>query len=77
MGRRQEEAGRVVLNGAVYVASPAWLRRYQQFVEPGRTRGLLVAVERSLDIDTAHDFWLAEQLWARSGKRRGRGDRLL
>src|SRR5439155_1873967 len=36
VGRRQEQRG-VILVGAVYVASPAWLRRHRQFVVPGRT----------------------------------------
>src|SRR2546426_5882235 len=39
------------VNGAVYIATPAFLRDHQAFVVPGRTRGVLMPLERSLDID--------------------------
>jgi CMP-N-acetylneuraminic acid synthetase/GTP:adenosylcobinamide-phosphate guanylyltransferase len=44
-----------VLNGAVYVADAAWLRSTRAFVAAG-TVAHVMPVERSLDIDTAHDF---------------------
>jgi CMP-N,N'-diacetyllegionaminic acid synthase len=61
VGRRQDGGERVVLNGAVYVASPAWLERHGQFFGPG-ARALVMPESRSLDIESAHDLRLARLL---------------
>lgn len=61
VGRRQEVPG-VVLNGALYIAAPAWLRRHGQFVVPGLSRALLMPPERSVDIESAHDLRWADFL---------------
>jgi len=53
--RRQDLPAVYVLNGAVYVADAAWLRSTRAFVAAG-TVAHVMPVERSLDIDTAHDF---------------------
>ena len=53
--RRQDLPVVYVLNGAVYVADAAWLRTTRAFVAAG-TVAHVMPVERSLDIDTAHDF---------------------
>jgi len=53
------------VNGAVYIATPAFLREHQAFVVPGRTQGVLMPLERSLDIDTAADLGLADASLAR------------
>ena len=48
-------------NGAIYVASPAYLRRYDGFMGP-ETVGFPMHRESSVDIDTAEDLRLAEVL---------------
>jgi N-acylneuraminate cytidylyltransferase len=53
--RRQDLPAVYVLNGAVYVADAAWLRTTRAFVAAG-TVAHVMPPERSLDIDTAHDF---------------------
>lgn len=70
VGRRQEADGKrggdpVYLNGALYVASPAWLRRHRQFVRAGQTAGLNMPAERSVDIETHQD--LAWAAWLMGG----------
>jgi N-acetylneuraminate synthase/N,N'-diacetyllegionaminate synthase len=50
----------LLLTGAFYVVDPATLRQAGRFVEPGRTIGLPVAPERSVDIDRETDFVVAE-----------------
>lgn len=61
---QRPRAGReaVVLNGALYVASPAWLRRYRQFIQAGRTLASRMPVWRSVDIEDRDDLELAERL---------------
>lgn len=49
-----------VLTGAFYVIDPAALRRTHRFVDPGATVGLLVPVERSVDVDEEPDLVVAE-----------------
>ena len=51
-------------NGAVYVAPPKVLIQHGSFFIPGKTRGLELPAERSLDIDTENDLQLAEALLA-------------
>jgi CMP-N,N'-diacetyllegionaminic acid synthase len=48
--RRQD-----TLNGAIYVADAAWLRRTRTFVTP-ETVAYVMPASRSIDIDTADDF---------------------
>jgi CMP-N,N'-diacetyllegionaminic acid synthase len=59
--RRQESAGTYLLNGAIYVATPGWLRRHGQFWATGAL-GVVIPPERSLDIETAFDLELARLL---------------
>jgi N-acylneuraminate cytidylyltransferase len=60
--RRQDLPPAWVLNGAVYAADAAWLRREQTFVRPGQTAAWEMPLERSVDIDTLEDFRAAERL---------------
>jgi N-acylneuraminate cytidylyltransferase len=60
--RRQDLPPAWVLNGAVYAAVAAWLRREQTFVRPGQTAAWEMPLERSVDIDTLEDFRAAERL---------------
>lgn len=56
IGRRQQATRSWVLNGAIYVATPAWLRRYGQFVRPGDTLAVPMAAAHSLDVENDHDL---------------------
>ena len=59
--RRQDLPDVLRLNGAVYVARTAWLRRTRAFVTP-ETIGYEMPESRSLDIDTEIDLaWLEWQ----------------
>lgn len=53
--RRQDLPPIYVLNGAIYIAQIDWLRMNKSFVGE-ETIAYLMPKERSLDIDTAHDF---------------------
>lgn len=53
--RRQDLPPVYALNGAVYVADTAWLRRSRTFVTR-ETVAHVMPAERSIDIDTAADF---------------------
>ncbi len=55
VARRQDLPKAFLLNGAVYVANSAWLRRHKTFVGDG-TLGFIMPQERSLDIDTELDL---------------------
>ena len=57
--RRQEAPEVLVLNGAVYVAEAAWLRRTGD-LDYTRAVPYRMPVERSLDIDTEEDLRLLE-----------------
>lgn len=61
---RQQLAPAVEANGAVYVDGVDFLRRQRAFFVPGLTRGVRMPAERSVDLDTLHDFALAEALLA-------------
>ena len=61
--RRQDAPRVMVLNGAVYVARIPWLAQARTFVTP-ETVAHVMPRERSVDIDTALDFALTEQLLA-------------
>lgn len=54
-GRRQDYPIFFVLNGAVYVARPDWLKRTRSFVAAD-TIAYVMPEERSLDIDEEKDF---------------------
>lgn len=53
--RRQDLPEAYALNGAIYVADIAWLRRTRSFVTR-ETVAHVMPAERSVDIDTAADF---------------------
>ncbi|MEO1750163.1 acylneuraminate cytidylyltransferase family protein [Thiofaba sp. EF100] len=61
--RRQEAPTLYTLNGAVYVARVEWLRKTRSFLSE-ETVAHVMPAERSVDIDTALDFRLAECLLA-------------
>lgn len=61
--RRQDLPTAYALNGAVYVAETGWFRKHGGFVGVG-TVGCVMPPERSIDIDTALDFQIAEILVA-------------
>ena len=69
--RRQELAPAYILNGAVYVARTAWLRKHGDFVGP-ETRGYVMPPERSVDIDTGLDLLLARALVAETSQTKRR-----
>jgi N,N'-diacetyllegionaminate synthase len=53
---------RTVLSGAFYVIAPDELRSARQFVIEGRTRGVIVPPERSVDVDEDVDLVVANAL---------------
>ncbi len=53
--RRQDLPPVYALNGAIYVADAAWLRRTRSFITPA-TVAYVMPASRSIDIDTADDF---------------------
>ena len=57
--RRQDLPTAYVVNGAVYVVAVDWFRRERSFLTP-ETQSVVMPAERSLDIDTAVDFAVAE-----------------
>lgn len=59
--RRQTARKVVRLNGAIYAAGAAWLRKYRSFIGP-RTLGLLMPIERSIDIDSPLDLDIASAI---------------
>jgi CMP-N,N'-diacetyllegionaminic acid synthase len=62
-----------VLNGAIYIARMDWLARTRSFLEP-ETRAFPMPRDRSVDIDTALDFALAETLMREKLSGRVSGD---
>lgn len=62
--RRQNLPQCYELNGAVYVAEANWLLQKKSFFDAG-TCGYIMPKERSIDIDTEIDFFIAEQLLKR------------
>ena len=63
---RQAFTANYCVNGAVYIATPAFLRHHGAFVAPGCTRGVPTPPERSVDIDTAGDLALAHAILERT-----------
>lgn len=62
--RRQDLPSAWMLNGAVYAADAAWLRRERTFIKPAETVAWEMPPERSVDIDTLEDLEAAERLAA-------------
>lgn len=56
-----------VLNGAMYLAEPAYLRRRRSFIGEDACPLLIEDPAESLDIDTSHDFLVAECIAANLG----------
>ncbi len=61
---REEAEATHLLTGAIYVIDPELLRAEGRFVIPGRTRGVVVPAERSVDLDEPHDLMAAEGILA-------------
>ena len=59
--RRQELRSVVAPNGAVYVADVDWLKAKKDFYSP-ETIGYPMPVERSIDVDSPYDLFLARAL---------------
>lgn len=57
--RRQDAPDAYVLNGAVYVAKIAWLKKTKSFLHE-ETIGYVMPRERSIDVDTMMDFLYLE-----------------
>jgi N,N'-diacetyllegionaminate synthase len=58
-GDATDAAATHLLTGASYVTTPASLRASGSFLEPGRSLGLAVPIERSVDIDEPADLVVA------------------
>lgn len=69
--RRQEQPACYVCNGAVYVVGVEWFATNRQFVTK-ETAAYVMPPERSVDIDTEHDFRYAEWLLADEEGRQSR-----
>ncbi len=63
VARRQDAPVVYDMTTVGYVANPEFVMRSDGLFE-GRVRSVYVPIERALDIDTAHDFRLAECLFA-------------
>ncbi|MEE8410000.1 MAG: acylneuraminate cytidylyltransferase family protein [Myxococcota bacterium] len=62
IGRRQASDDPYRLNGAIYVATPRWLRRHRQFLVSGKTAALVMPRRRSVDVEDGLDLAWAEFL---------------
>lgn len=62
LGAIQPAGAPMVLSGAFYVAAPEDLRSAREFVIDGRTRGVAVSPERSVDVDEEVDLVVANAL---------------
>ena len=62
VGRRQEASPEYRLNGALYIAEPAWLENNGQFFKNNVTTPLVMPATRSLDIETYQDLLIARKL---------------
>ena len=62
--RRQDLPPAYLVNGAVYVARPDWLRRHRAFIAAD-TKGYVMPAERSIDIDDLNDWAAAEEVFHR------------
>lgn len=68
--RRQEIPPFYTINGAVYVAEVAWLKKNRQFIS-NETVGYLMPAERSLDVDTELDLLFFEFMARRKSGGKG------
>jgi CMP-N,N'-diacetyllegionaminic acid synthase len=50
-----------IVNGAVYAFGCEWFKKYQKFISES-TKGIVMPLERSIDIDSKLDFYMAEKL---------------
>lgn len=62
--RRQDLPPAYLVNGAVYVARPNWLRQHRAFIAAD-TKGYVMPAERSVDIDNLEDWENAEAIFRR------------
>lgn len=60
--QRQTAAQNLVLNGAIYLATPAWLLRFRQFFVAKKTLPYVMPAARSLDIESLDDLRTAQRL---------------
>ncbi len=58
---RQELKPAYLINGAIYIASREFINRYKTFINEF-TFGFIMPIERSVDIDTNYDWFIAECL---------------
>lgn len=63
VSRRQDLPPTYQLNGAVYAVQSTWFKVNARFITP-QTYAYVMPVQRSIDIDDATDFSLAQQLLA-------------
>jgi CMP-N,N'-diacetyllegionaminic acid synthase len=49
------------INGAIYISDVEWFKQHQDFLAPG-SFAYVMPMERSIDIDSATDFMLAETI---------------
>jgi CMP-N-acetylneuraminic acid synthetase len=61
-GRRQSADTLYRLNGAVYIATPEWLREHGRFVVAGKSRAVVMPTHCSIDIETASDLMVARAI---------------
>ena len=66
VGRRQAATELFRINGAIYVASPSWLKEHRYFIVDGLTKALKMPECRSLDIESALELKIAEILWSQA-----------
>ena len=66
VGRRQAAEELFRINGAIYVASPSWLKKHRYFIVDGATQALKMPEHRSWDVESALDLKIAEILWAQT-----------
>jgi len=67
--RRQDARNIVGLNGAAFVAAPAFLREHRRFLVDGRTRPSLMDARASIDIDAEEQILICDSLLGAQGTR--------
>lgn len=66
--RSQDLSPAYALNGSIYLAESSYIRRECTFLGPETYPLIMENLEEALDIDTAHDFLIAECIAASMGK---------
>ncbi len=61
---QSKDASTVALNGAVYACSPRWIQENEKLCVAGRSMGVAMPSQRSIDIDTADDLAHAREFHA-------------